>query len=213
MFARTQLALIQPFPYTNWPVGSPSRIVLVGGGVRSGKSAFALARAEQLGTRRVFVATAEVRDDEMRARVARHKEERAGRYRNLEVPRELCAALRALDDAEVVVVDCLTLWLSNLLLDGLTQAAIDARVQELCELLAARRAHTILVSNEVGLGIVPDNALARAFRDIAGSAHQRLGRVADEVYVGVFGQLLRLKPGPVEVIDAHAQAAAHAVAR
>lgn len=179
-------------------MGSPSRIVLVGGGVRSGKSAFALFRAEQLGTRRVFVATAELRDDEMRARVARHQEERAGRYRNIEAPRELCTALRALDDADVVVVDCLTLWLSNLLLDGLDQRAVEARVRELCELLEARKQHTILVSNEVGLGIVPDNALARTFRDLAGTAHQWLGSVADEVYVGVFGQLLRLKPGPVE---------------
>lgn len=183
-------------------MGSPSRIVLVGGGVRSGKSAFALARAEQLGARRVFVATAEVRDDEMRARVARHREERAGRhYRNLEVPRELAAALRGIDDADVVVVDCLTLWLSNLLLDGLEQAAIGERVRELCGVLEAYEAHTILVSNEVGLGIVPDNALARAFRDIAGSAHQQLGRIAHEVYVGVFGQLLRLKPGPVVAVD------------
>jgi adenosylcobinamide kinase / adenosylcobinamide-phosphate guanylyltransferase len=187
-------------------VGSPSRIVLVGGGVRSGKSAFALLRAEQLGTRRVFVATAEVRDEEMHARVARHKAERAGRgYRNLEVPRELAAALRGIDDADVVVVDCLTLWLSNLLLDGLEQSTIAARVRELCAVLEVRKAHAILVSNEVGLGIVPDNALARAFRDVAGSAHQQLGRIADEVYVGVFGQLLRLKPGSVALVETRGQ--------
>jgi adenosylcobinamide kinase/adenosylcobinamide-phosphate guanylyltransferase len=175
---------------------------LVGGGVRSGKSAFALFRAEQLGSRRVFVATAELRaelrDDEMRARVLRHQEERAGRYRSVEAPRELSQALRAIEDADVVVVDCLTLWLSNLLLDGLEKSAIEARVRELCEVLQARQRHTVLVSNEVGLGIVPENALARAFRDLAGTTHQWLGRVADEVYVGVFGQLLRLKPGPVE---------------
>jgi adenosylcobinamide kinase/adenosylcobinamide-phosphate guanylyltransferase len=171
---------------------------LVGGGVRSGKSAFALFRAEQLGTRRVFVATAEQRDDEMRARVARHREERAGRYRTLEAPRELARVLESIEDADVVVVDCLTLWLSNLLLDGLDQQAIEARVRELCAVISARARHTILVSNEVGLGIVPENALARAFRDVAGLAHQRLGNIADEVYVGLFGQLLRLKPGPVE---------------
>lgn len=179
-------------------MGSPSRIVLVGGGVRSGKSAFALFRAEQLGTRRVFVATAEQRDDEMRARVLRHQTERADRYRNIEAPRELVRALGSIEDADVVVVDCLTLWLSNLLLDGLDQASIAARVGELCQALSARTRHVILVSNEVGLGIVPENALARAFRDVAGSAHQRLGAIADEVYVGIFGQLLRLKPGPVE---------------
>jgi adenosylcobinamide kinase/adenosylcobinamide-phosphate guanylyltransferase len=97
-----------------------------------------------------------------------------------------------------VVVDCLTLWLTNLLVDGLSQTAIEARILELVELLCERRRHTILVSNEVGLGIVPDNALARAFRDVAGTAHQRIGACADEVYAGLFGQLLRLKPGPVE---------------
>jgi len=179
-------------------VSSPSHIVLVGGGVRSGKSAFALFRAEQLGARRVFVATAEVRDEEMRARIARHREERGARYRNLEAPRELSQALRDIADADVVVVDCLTLWLSNLLLDGLDRQALEARVRELCAVLEERKRHTILVSNEVGLGIVPDNALARAFRDIAGTAHQWIGAVADEVYVGLLGQLLRLKPGPVE---------------
>jgi adenosylcobinamide kinase/adenosylcobinamide-phosphate guanylyltransferase len=181
---------------------------LVGGGVRSGKSAFALFRAEQLGTRRVFVATAEQRDDEMRARVARHKEERAGRYRSIEAPRELVPALHAVEDAEVVVVDCLTLWLSNLLLDGLDQRAIEGRVRELCAVLEARTRHTILVSNEVGLGIVPDNALARAFRDIAGTTHQWIGALADEVYAGLFGQLLRLKPGPVEAVEMRRHASA-----
>jgi adenosylcobinamide kinase/adenosylcobinamide-phosphate guanylyltransferase len=170
----------------------------VGGGVRSGKSAFALFRAEQLGLRRAFIATAEVLDDEMRLRVEKHQRERAADYRSIEAPRELCAALRELDDADVVVVDCLTLWLTNLLVDGLSQTAIEARILELVELLCERRRHTILVSNEVGLGIVPDNALARAFRDVAGIAHQRIGACADEVYAGLFGQLLRLKPGPVE---------------
>ena len=183
-------------------MSSPPRIVLVGGGVRSGKSAFALRRAEQLGERRVFIATAEVRDEEMRARVLRHQEERGERYRNLEVPRELAHALRTLEGADVVVVDCLTLWLSNLLLDGLDKAQLEARVRELAQVLAERRRHSILVSNEVGLGIVPDNALARAFRDLSGTTHQWLGAVADEVYAGFFGQLLRLKPGPVEAIAA-----------
>lgn len=175
-----------------------ARIVLVGGGVRSGKSAFALWRAGQLGARRAFVATAELLDDEMKKRVQRHQRERDPAYRTLEAPRELTRALRSIDDADVVVVDCLTLWLSNLLLDGLSSEAIEGRIMELAELLGERRRHTILVSNEVGLGIVPENALARAFRDLAGVAHQRIGASADEVYVGVFGQLLRLKPGPVE---------------
>jgi adenosylcobinamide kinase/adenosylcobinamide-phosphate guanylyltransferase len=176
------------------------RIVLVGGGVRSGKSAFALARAQALGSRLAFVATAEALDDEMRLRIAAHRRERGARFRNEEWPRELVAGLRGLTDVDAVVVDCLTLWLSNLLLDGLSPQAIEARIQELVSCLAAAPFHSIVVSNEVGLGIVPDNALARAFRDVAGRAHQQLGAVADEVYLGVIGQLLRLKPGPIEVV-------------
>jgi adenosylcobinamide kinase/adenosylcobinamide-phosphate guanylyltransferase len=183
-------------------VQSEARIVLVGGGVRSGKSAFALTRAEQLGQQRVFVATAEPLDDEMRVRVRDHRDERAGRYRTVEAPRELEAALRALaPEVEVVVIDCLTLWLTNLLLDGLDARAMQQRVEALAEELLRRRFHAIIVTNEVGLGIVPENALARAFRDATGRAHQLLGRVADELYFGVMGQLLRLKPAPLETVQ------------
>jgi adenosylcobinamide kinase/adenosylcobinamide-phosphate guanylyltransferase len=172
--------------------------VLVGGGVRSGKSAFALFRAAQLGPRRVFVATAEALDEEMRRRVEKHQRERSAEYRTLEAPRALSATLRAIEDADVVVVDCLTLWLTNLLVAGQSESEIERAIEELVALLSERRRHTILVSNEVGLGIVPDNALARAFRDLTGIAHQRIGVCADEVYAGLFGQLLRLKPAPVE---------------
>ncbi len=177
-----------------------SRIILVGGGVRSGKSAFALQRARELGARRVFVATAQVLDREMDQRVGRHRRERGDDFRTVEAPRELLATLQKLEAADVVVVDCLTLWLSNLLLDGLSGEQIEARVRELGVWLGQRRRHCVIVSNEVGMGIVPDNALARAFRDLSGSAHQLLGARADEVYVGVFGQLLRLRPGPVEAL-------------
>jgi adenosylcobinamide kinase/adenosylcobinamide-phosphate guanylyltransferase len=181
-------------------VQSQRRIVLVGGGVRSGKSAFALTRAEQLGQKRVFVATAEALDDEMRARVTDHREERGDRYRTLEAPRELEALLRSLEDVDVVVIDCLTLWLTNLLLDGLDRHALQLRVEGLAEELLRRRFSAIVVTNEVGLGIVPENALARAFRDATGRAHQTLGRIADELYFGVMGQLLRLKPAPLETL-------------
>jgi len=173
------------------------RTVLVGGGVRSGKSAFALRRARQLGERRVFIATAEAFDDEMRERVSRHKRERDGSFRTIEAPRELSRTLRAITDADVVVVDCLTLWLSNLLMDGLSSPDIEQHIDGLCETLGEMEPHVVLVSNEVGLGIVPDNPLSRAFRDLTGTAHQRVGAVAHEVYFGAFGQMLRLKPGPV----------------
>ena len=166
--------------------------------MRSGKSAFALWRARQLGERRTFVATAQVLDGEMDERVARHKLERGQAFHTIEAPRALTDTLESIRDTDVVVVDCLTLWLTNLLVDGLARSEIEQRIDQLAKCLIQLPFHTILVSNEVGLGIVPDNAMARAFRDLAGTAHQRLGVCADEVYVGVFGQLLRLKPGPIE---------------
>lgn len=177
------------------------QVILIGGGVRSGKSAFALSRARALGTRRVFVATAEPLDGEMDLRVQRHREERGAAFVTLEAPRELTRCLEGITDADVVVVDCLTLFISNLMVQGLSSTQIEARIAELASCLVALPFPSIVVTNEVGLGIVPENAMARAFRDLAGRAHQQLGRVASEVYLGAMGQILRLKPGPVEAVD------------
>jgi adenosylcobinamide kinase / adenosylcobinamide-phosphate guanylyltransferase len=177
------------------------RTVLIAGGVRSGKSAFALSRARALGSRRVFIATSEPFDDEMRERALRHREERTGEFETVEEPRALVQALRAAcDRADVVVIDCLTLWLSNLLLDGLSCDDVLARIDELANALGAPAAHVVLVSNEVGLGIVPEAALSRLFRDLSGAAHQRVGRVAHELYFAVMGQILRLRPAPLELV-------------
>jgi adenosylcobinamide kinase/adenosylcobinamide-phosphate guanylyltransferase len=178
--------------------------VLVGGGARSGKSRFALARALELGggaggDRVVFVATAEASDDEMSARIARHREERGGRLRTVEAPVELPETLDALADADVVLVDCLTLWLSNMLIRGADADGILRRVEELRAVVARRRAALVLVTNEVGMGLVPDTPLGRVFRDVAGLAHQRLARDADEVHFAALGLVLRLRPGPVTV--------------
>jgi adenosylcobinamide kinase/adenosylcobinamide-phosphate guanylyltransferase len=185
--------------------GAP--LVLVGGGARSGKSRFALRRALELGRRGLFIATAEPSDDEMRDRIARHREERDGRLRTLEAPVELVGAIASAQmsdgdgEADVVLVDCLTLWLSNLLVKGATVDAALGRVDELRAVLARRRVPIVLVTNEVGMGLVPDTPLGRAFRDVAGVAHQRLARDADEVHVGVLGLMLRVRPGPVTVDD------------
>jgi len=175
-----------------------NRIVLVGGGVRSGKSAFALAYGRKLGARRAFVATATPLDDEMRARIVRHQGERGGDFTTIEAAIALPRTLAELTEVDVAVVDCLTLWLSNLLVGGGAPDAIAGQVDELAGVLAARRFHAIVVTNEVGMGVVPQTALGRAFRDIAGLAHQRLGRVADEIFVGAMGLGLRVVPGPVE---------------
>lgn len=175
------------------------RLVLVGGGVRSGKSAFALARARRLGPRRAFVATAQPLDAEMRARIAQHRDERGPDFATIEEPIELPEALRAVRDLDVVVIDCLTLWLSNLLLADPAQPPILRRVDELVEVLGRRSFHAVIVSNEVGMGVVPPSALGRAFRDLCGLAHQRLARAADEIHVAVLGSILRIRPSPVEL--------------
>lgn len=177
-----------------------ARIVLVGGGVRCGKSAFALARARELGKTRLFIATAEARDAEMRERIVEHRRERGASFETLERQLELVETLAAESGrADVIVIDCLTLWLSNLLLRGDSSDAIAVEVERLAGELQRRRCHVVMVTNEVGMGIVPDNALARRFRDAAGRLHQRVAAISDELYVGVLGTLLRLKPEPVTV--------------
>jgi adenosylcobinamide kinase/adenosylcobinamide-phosphate guanylyltransferase len=170
-------------------------LALIGGGVRCGKSAFALSLARSLGARRLFIATAEGLDAEMQARIAAHRAERGADFA-LEEPLALVAALEHAD-ADVVVVDCLTLWLSNWLLRDASDAAIEAQVAALAQTLANRPFHGVLVTNEVGMGLVPESALGRRFRDCAGRMHQQLAARADHVYFGALGSMLRLRPGPV----------------
>jgi adenosylcobinamide kinase/adenosylcobinamide-phosphate guanylyltransferase len=174
----------------------PGRIILVGGGARSGKSRFALTYAEQIGVRRVFVATAQALDDEMAQRIARHRGERQANWVTIEEPLALPETLARVE-ADVVLVDCLTLWLANLLLHGDTVADVEAAVGRLAEAASARRGHVVIVTNEVGMGIVPEHALGRLFRDVAGRAHQRLAASADEVYMAMLGLVVRLRPGPL----------------
>jgi len=177
------------------------RHTLVLGGARSGKTRRALALADT-GATRVYVATAEAFDDEMRARIAAHTAERAGRgWTTIEAPLDLPGALsaRALAQAgvalhrmavPVVVVDCLTLWLSNLMLGG---HDIDAATGHITAALGATPARVILVSNEVGFGIVPDNALARRFRDAQGRLNQTLAAAVGTVELVVAGLVVKLK--------------------
>lgn len=147
-----------------------SRIVLVGGGVRSGKSAFALARARALGgpaARRAYVATAQPSDEEMRQRIARHKEERGDEFVTIEEPLALPERIGGVLGVDVVVVDCLTLWLSNLLLRGDTEEQALAAVEALVRAMLAAPFATVVVSNEVGMGLVPETPLGRLFRDVS----------------------------------------------
>lgn len=165
--------------------------LLVLGGARSGKSGYAQARAEAIDGRHIFVATAEAHDDEMRDRIARHQAERDARWRTVEAPRDLPATVAALDQPDaVILVDCLTLWLSNLLLVG---ADLNRAAAELAGTIRSFRGHLILVANEVGLGIVPDNALARRFRDEAGRLNQAVAAAVGEVQMIFAGLPQRLK--------------------
>jgi adenosylcobinamide kinase / adenosylcobinamide-phosphate guanylyltransferase len=176
-----------------------SSLILVGGGARSGKSAFALTLARQRGKRRVLIATARADDDEMTERIARHRNERGPDFLTVEEPVELPRAVSDASDVDVVVIDCLTLWLSNLLANrvGLEQAL--ARVDWLVQAAATGSATVIVVTNEIGMGIVPMNPLARSFRDLAGHAHQRLAAAAAEIYLAVVGTVVRIRPGELEV--------------
>jgi adenosylcobinamide kinase/adenosylcobinamide-phosphate guanylyltransferase len=176
-----------------------NRLVLIGGGVRSGKSAFALERARTLGAKRVFIATAQAFDDEMRSKIEAHRRERSHDFETVEEPLALPAALAGLRDVDVVVIDCITLWLSNLLLRDESSQRILQLVDELTGALERRSFHSIIVTNEVGMGVVPETPLGRAFRDLSGLTHQRLARAADEVHLAVLGTVLRIKPGPVEI--------------
>ncbi len=167
-------------------------VVLVGGGARSGKSRFALERARREGSvregsRLTFIATAEAGDEEMRKRIEQHRARRGPDFVTIEAHVDLPGAIRAAD-ADAIVVDCLTLWLANIL-----DRDIDAATRDLEDAARSSRACVILVTNEVGCGIVPDNALAREFRDRAGILNQRMAEAAAEVYWMVFGQALRVK--------------------
>ncbi len=171
------------------------QIILVGGGVRSGKSSFAVERARRLGARRAFIATARASDGEMKARIERHRSDRRESFTTVEEPVLLADALRTMPDCDVVVVDCVTHWLSNLLLRKDPIDAILQQVDEVVETLEGRRFHVILVSNEVGMSIHPPTALGRAFVEVTGWTHQRLARVADELHLAVLGTVVRIRPG------------------
>ncbi len=179
---------------------SPRQLILVGGGARSGKSAFALGLARRLGNRRAFLATAQAFDPEMQARIDLHRRERGAEFVTVEEPLDVPGAVARLERTDVLVVDCLTLWLSNLLLRGDSQERIAAELERLAAALGSRPFHAVVVTNEVGMGIVPETTLGRAFRDVAGRAHQQLGRHAHRIYLAALGCIVRLKPDPVSLI-------------
>lgn len=170
--------------------------ILITGGARSGKSSLAERMALAPRGRAIYIATAEIYegDDEMAARIAEHRARRGAAWRDLHAPHDLAQALTDSDseqDGLPRLVDCLTLWLTNrLLAEADWRSDADALVQT----IAAQRAPVILVTNEVGGGIVPENRLARAFRDAAGALNQQVAAVCDEVWLAVAGCPIKVKP-------------------
>jgi adenosylcobinamide kinase/adenosylcobinamide-phosphate guanylyltransferase len=165
-------------------------IILITGGARSGKSTRAEVRARVFPGRPVYVATAEPLDGEMRERIAKHRARRGSEWLERETPLELVTALVETDGHGARLVDCLTLWLSNLMH---AERDWEKEALRLAETLGRQNSPVVLVTNEVGLGIVPDNALARRFRDAAGILNQMVARVADEVEFLVAGLPMRVK--------------------
>jgi adenosylcobinamide kinase/adenosylcobinamide-phosphate guanylyltransferase len=176
-----------------------SRSLLVLGGARSGKSAYAQRLAEAHGPQRLYLATATAGDEEMAERIARHQRDRGQGWTTLEEPLEIAAALAAQAHAgRVVVVDCLTLWLSNLMLAGRDPGpAVAALAGSIVQLAGP----AILISNEVGMGIVPDNRIGREFRDWQGRANREIGAACDAVIFVAAGLPLQLKPAATPTVQ------------
>ena len=172
-------------------MASPGKCILVLGGARSGKSSYAEAMVEASGLQPLYLATGRAFDTEMESRIASHRERRGPQWQTVEEPLRLAETLQlhALAD-RFVLVDCLTLWITNLMM---AEQDIAAETAKLVATLPELSGRVVFVSNEVGLGIVPDNRMAREFRDHAGFLHQAVAAAVDEVYFMAAGLPLRMK--------------------
>lgn len=167
-----------------------AKSILITGGARSGKSTLAERMVEGFGLPATYIATAQAFDAEMEARIAEHKARRGAGWTTVAEPFDLPDALQAADPARPVLIDCLTLWLTNLML---AERDWQAPAEALAGSLARDRAPVVIVTNEVGAGIVPENALARAFRDDAGRLNQTIAQACDELWLAVAGHPLKIK--------------------
>ncbi len=169
------------------------KLIFVVGGARSGKSGFALKLAGDLPGPKAYMATARALDLEMEERISAHKKDRGPGWETIEEPEDVAERIIALNGYGAIVLDCLTLWLMNLIEAGVDDVKVKERAVRLAEACKGSDACVIAVSNELGLGIVPENPLARRFRDLAGVVNQLVARAADEFYFVAAGIPLRLK--------------------
>ena len=171
------------------------KIVLITGGARSGKSSFALEEALKFPPERVFLATAVPFDDEMKTRIGKHKDERGEDFTTIEESLEIASRLGGLGpDVGVALVDCLTVWLGNLFHHlNEDEDAIKSEIERFCQVLLQAKHVVVLVTNEVGFGIVPENRLARHYRDMLGFLNRRVAECADKVYCCICGIPVRIK--------------------
>lgn len=167
------------------------KITFILGGSRSGKSSFALKQASKLPGGKAFIATAQAFDEEMKERIDRHRRERSAEWNTYEEPVALPGLISDIGKKhDVILIDCLTLWLSNLLMN---EADADSNIEALLYAAALCPSSLFMVSNEVGMGIVPENALARRFRDLAGTLNRCMAEIADDVYMVIAGIPVKIK--------------------
>jgi len=172
------------------PDRAGEQLTFIIGGARSGKSAHAEVLVTASPSPWTYIATAQAYDEEMRERIALHRARRGDGWATVDAPLDLTGALQALPDGQPVLVDCLTLWLTNHML---AEHDVEAECRRLADMLSRPRGLWFVVSNEVGQGIVPDNALARRFRDAAGRLNQQVAAIADSVLLMVAGLPVKVK--------------------
>ncbi len=168
-------------------------LAFVIGGIKSGKTKFALKKAEELNNGQLYyIATAREVDEEMKERIERHKIERGEKWVTIEEPIEVDRVLKTIPKGSAIIIDCLTTWLTNLLIENYD---VEEKTNKLLDTLLKIKTDLdlFLISNEVGLGIIPDNPLARKFIDLSGSLHQKVAQIADEVYFIICGCEIKVK--------------------
>lgn len=167
------------------------KIVFITGGARSGKSSFAMAEASRINGKKAYIATAEALDEEMRQRIENHKRQRGNDWVTYEEPLKIAEVIKEIEGKySAILIDCLTLWLSNLFMNN---KKIEREIESFCCSLSTVHCPLFIVSNEVGMGIVPDNELSRKFRDMAGLLNQKIASTSDEVYMVMAGIPAKIK--------------------